>query len=321
MRRAVAGKTGDQKISDADSAAFARLFTPPPTPPQASAVPDVSTKSSKPEKVGAGWRRGGGGPRWRGGVTRPFTGFDRPRAACHVASRTTGLIEAVGAGSKGTKASGSASESHAGPGESAEAAFLFFVAAASTRRRTRKDTPPSPRHVCAWLTQRASSPPPHPTQSFSLHIGGDLHLPTRKTERPAVTAATSTPVRDPFDGVPLRAWAERLGARVMPAYEAVKAEDARRKAAAKAGAADAAAAPLAAPIVPTFLPFTRWAASSPAIQSTLVAEDVATRPKARLSWYHPDDTMVPRGWFTGGLLADLAYYRPFRAPVAPAKAA
>lgn len=106
----------------------------------------------------------------------------------------------------------------------------------------------------------------------------------------------------------------------MPAYEAVKAEDARRKAAARAGG-DAAATPLPTPTVPSFLPFTRWAATSPAIQATLVVEeDVKVRPKARLSWYHPDDTMVPRGWWKGGLLADLAYYRPFRAPVAAAAA-
>lgn len=27
--------------------------------------------------------------------------------------------------------------------------------------------------------------------------------------------------------------------------------------------------------------------------------------------YHPDDTMVPRDWWSGGLLADLKYYSPF----------
>ena len=106
----------------------------------------------------------------------------------------------------------------------------------------------------------------------------------------------------------------------MPAYEAIKAEDARRKAAARA-VGDAVAAPLAAPTVPSFLPFTRWAATSPAIQSTLVVEeDVKVRPKARLSWYHPDDTMVPRDWWRGGLLADLDYYRPFRTPAVAAAA-
>lgn len=111
----------------------------------------------------------------------------------------------------------------------------------------------------------------------------------------------------------------------MPAYEAVKAEEARRKAErtllARGGgsgasplAADAVAvAPLS---VPSVFPLTRWAASSPAVRSTLVAaDDPKERPKARLSWYHPDDTMVPRDWFKGGLLKDLEYYRPFRSPV------
>lgn len=57
---------------------------------------------------------------------------------------------------------------------------------------------------------------------------------------------------------------------------------------------------------------TRRAASSASIRDTLIAEDPKTRKKARMSWYHPDDTMVPRDWFKGGLLADLKYYSPFR---------
>ena len=81
----------------------------------------------------------------------------------------------------------------------------------------------------------------------------------------------------------------------MPAYEAVKAEEARRKAEAVANgnpSAPLVASPLS---VPSVFPLTRWAASSPAVRSTLVAaENPKERPKARLSWYHPDDTMVPR---------------------------
>ena len=112
----------------------------------------------------------------------------------------------------------------------------------------------------------------------------------------AAAAAESPRLHDPFEGVPLRAWAESLGERVMPAYEAVKAEEARRKAEMLAnggsGQAPLAASPLS---VPSVFPLTRWAASSPAVRSTLVAaENPKERPKARLSWYHPDDTMVPR---------------------------
>lgn len=153
-------------------------------------------------------------------------------------------------------------------------------------------------------------------QSFKLHIGGEITLPTRFQAPPSASPSSSTSsspsksanelaaaaaaeaprLHDPFEGVPLRAWAERLGERVMPAYEAVKAEEARRKkaeAAAKgSGSASFAASPLS---VPSVFPLTRWAASSPAVRSTLVAaDDPKERPKARLSWYHPDDTMVPR---------------------------
>ena len=67
------------------------------------------------------------------------------------------------------------------------------------------------------------------------------------------------------------------------------------------------------PAVPAVLPFTHWAANSDRVRATLV-DDKATRPKARLSWYHPDDTMVPRDWFRSGLLEDLKYYRPFAKP-------
>lgn len=94
-------------------------------------------------------------------------------------------------------------------------------------------------------------------------------------------------------------------------------------AAARAAAGEAAAAPPASIPFPHFLPFTRWAAASPAVRATLVAPAPADRPKARLSWYHPDDGMVPRGWWRAGLLADLAYYKPFQAVegAAPAAAA
>ena len=155
-------------------------------------------------------------------------------------------------------------------------------------------------------------------QSFKLHIGGEITLPTRfqapssppcsstssstsANDFAAAAAAEAPRLHDPFEGVPLRAWAERLGERVMPAYEAVKAEEARRKAEALAakgnsGGASASFAVVAAPLsVPSVFPLTRWAASSPAVRSTLVAaDDPKERPKARLSWYHPDDTMVPR---------------------------
>lgn len=157
----------------------------------------------------------------------------------------------------------------------------------------------------------------HLQKAYKLHIGADFFLPT-KTNKPAPVAAPAekSSLRDPFDGLPLKAWAERLGERVMPAYELIKEEQKQAKLAAAAAAKSATAVvkDLPVPSIPHILPFTRWAAQSKTIQSTFIAaEDPKQRPKARLSWYHPDDTMVPRDWWKGGLLADLKYYKPFGA--------
>ena len=63
--------------------------------------------------------------------------------------------------------------------------------------------------------------------------------------------------RDPFEGLPLRAWAEKLGERVMPAYELIKEEQAGAKLAAKA-LGKTVDAELSVPSIPHVLPFTRW---------------------------------------------------------------
>lgn len=63
------------------------------------------------------------------------------------------------------------------------------------------------------------------------------------------------------------------------------------------------------------------------IRNTLIADDPKTRKRARLSWHHRMTRydwvaatvvqshlyiqMVPRDWFTKGLLADIEYYNPF----------
>ncbi|KAK9843051.1 hypothetical protein WJX74_006228 [Apatococcus lobatus] len=156
-------------------------------------------------------------------------------------------------------------------------------------------------------------------KTFDLHIGATLPLPTtdkRKTHNPeplptpgaSLEGATSGSVlTDPFAGLPFRNLAEKLGAHMAPALEQLRAD--KRKARAVDPAVAAAAVELLP--VPHLLPFTRWASQSEIFKSTLIAEDPKIRKKARLSWYHPDDTMVPRGWWKGGLLADLAYYKPF----------
>ncbi|KAL3137270.1 hypothetical protein ABBQ32_006816 [Trebouxia sp. C0010 RCD-2024] len=153
-------------------------------------------------------------------------------------------------------------------------------------------------------------------KSFNLHIGADLKIPTvdkRKTHvvevQPQLSAAERAAASDPFAGLPLKAWADSLGERVAPAFQAVQEEQRRSNlAAAKLSRQNQ---PLAVPQVPHLFPITRWAAQNETVQKTLVAEDSKKRQKARLSWYHPDDTMVPRGWWKMGLLEDLKYYRPF----------
>jgi len=148
-------------------------------------------------------------------------------------------------------------------------------------------------------------------QSYKLHIGGNLSIPSADaTAKPQYSHQEAEPHRmyDPFEGLPFRMFAEKMGDRIMPALQAAR-DDKRRSGVNTRHASEREQ--FAIPEVPHVLPFTRWAANSNTIRSTFVAEDPATRKKARLSWYHPEDSMVPRGWWKNGLLADLKYYNPF----------
>lgn len=152
-----------------------------------------------------------------------------------------------------------------------------------------------------------------PAKSFNMHIGGNLHIPTKNAqERPQLTQPhrqqQQQELVDPFEGLPFRGFAEKLGDAVLPAMQA--ARDAERQAKQQARKATEEAE-VVMPLVPHVLPFTRWAATSTSFRSTFIADPPKQRKKARLSWYHPDDTMVPRDWFRGGLLADMKYYMPF----------
>ena len=103
-----------------------------------------------------------------------------------------------------------------------------------------------------------------PLQTMHLHIGGDLHIPVRdnrfahpsREEQQQQEARSS----DPFEGLPLRAWAEKLGERVMPAYELIKEEQAAAKIAAKSMGKQVQEVYL--PKIPHVLPFTKWCAPS-----------------------------------------------------------
>lgn len=151
-------------------------------------------------------------------------------------------------------------------------------------------------------------------KSFKMHIGASLHIPTRNAkelpvpEQPAAGVEVGAAAADPFEGLPFRGLAERLGGSMLPALEA--AREAERQAKLSGRRAAEEAEPFVPP-VPHLLPFTRLAASSTEFRSTFIAEPPKDRKKVRLSWYHPDDTMVPRDWFRGGLLADIKYWSPF----------
>lgn len=66
-----------------------------------------------------------------------------------------------------------------------------------------------------------------PLQTFSLHIGADLKLPTPDSQRhsrfEAAPAAMpqAQAASDPFEGLPFRAMAERMGEAMSPVVQAV----------------------------------------------------------------------------------------------------
>jgi hypothetical protein len=94
-------------------------------------------------------------------------------------------------------------------------------------------------------------------QTLHLHIGGDLQIPVRDNKYAMPASQHQEQQRkDPFEGLPLRAWAEKLGERVMPAYELIQEEQRAVKQAAKA--MQHQVQELHVPEIPHLLPFTRW---------------------------------------------------------------
>ena len=94
-------------------------------------------------------------------------------------------------------------------------------------------------------------------QSFPFHLGATINVPTSEARyQPQANAMpmAEAPKRDsPFAGLPLQAWAERLGERIMPAYELIKEEQKKSKLAAKPAVETP---PTYA--VPHLFPITRW---------------------------------------------------------------
>jgi hypothetical protein len=147
------------------------------------------------------------------------------------------------------------------------------------------------------------------TPSFTFHMGSNLRISgvENLSRLPKADLGPKSKAHDPFQGLPLYGLAEYLGDRVMPVLETAKKEQMNHQRQAKL---HGESAEVVIPYIPALLPVTRWASQDAQFRSTLVVDESSPQ-KARLSWYHPEDTMVPREWFSKGLLEDLKYYSPF----------
>lgn len=158
---------------------------------------------------------------------------------------------------------------------------------------------------CALLPARAMS-----TMAPTMYVGAELPMvlvkPGSKTHAEELMESSNTkkPFKDPFEGMPFRMIADYLGDRLFPNVEEIRVEESKKKKTSQATQV------FEAPAIPHVLPITRWASKSENFRKTLVVDETTTM-KPRLSWYHPDDTLVPRDWFKKGLLEDIKYYKPF----------
>lgn len=114
--------------------------------------------------------------------------------------------------------------------------------------------------------------------------------------------ATSQKINDAFAiEAPFASIATRVGDLAEPLMEALL--EAKRN-----GRPDPKDIPLYMPDVPLFCPVSRWASNSEVLRQVLVVDAEKEPLKPRMSWYHPDDRMIPRGWFNEGIVADMHYY-------------
>jgi hypothetical protein len=102
---------------------------------------------------------------------------------------------------------------------------------------------------------------------------------------------------------PFKKFASRMGEGLLdPLLDAIKDSELSNKYSKQAKTTE-----VYVPEIPHLLPVARWARDNAVLRDVLV-HDETVEVKPRLSWYHPDDRMVPRGWFQEGLAADFAYY-------------
>eukprot|EP00210_Caulerpa_lentillifera_P001685 g1620.t1 len=160
--------------------------------------------------------------------------------------------------------------------------------------------------VSVSLRSVATAPWPE-SESDSDNIVPETVRETKPVEKTPAQKDASLSFMDPFESVPLSKLATYLGERFSPKLEEIKkSEDAKTR-------PKSYKEVMEPPSIPHFLPLTKWAAESKEVRETLIVDE-AHRQRPRLSWYHPDDTMVPKGWFSKGLWEDIKYYRPFMKP-------
>lgn len=62
------------------------------------------------------------------------------------------------------------------------------------------------------------------------------------------------------------------------------------------------------PQVPIFCPLTKKIRDNEFVRETLVHDDTDKPIKPRLTWYDPNEGIIPTDWFEDGICSDLDYY-------------
>eukprot|EP01025_Chloroclados_australasicus_P063024 TRINITY_DN830_c0_g1_i7.p2 TRINITY_DN830_c0_g1~~TRINITY_DN830_c0_g1_i7.p2 ORF type:complete len:273 (-),score=25.96 TRINITY_DN830_c0_g1_i7:381-1199(-) len=142
---------------------------------------------------------------------------------------------------------------------------------------------------------------------YTWHIGADIHLYSSRENEEKLRNMADVNHRESS----MARLADQLADLLWPScQETVDAAMAESKEMARKMPIFVEEPAYEPPKVPHMLPFTSWFRNNEAMRQSFVCNK-DTRCKPRLSWYNPNDGMVPSGWLTEGLLADLAYYKPF----------
>jgi hypothetical protein len=157
---------------------------------------------------------------------------------------------------------------------------------------------------------------PSMKEEVVFNFGASFRTYMKKSEAVRLSASEEKGMRGagPFEDIPFSGLAEYLGGSYLDSMEQTKESEEKKN----EGSSNH---PLCRPIrseevhaampVPRFLPFTSVFARTDAFKSTFVVDDDKSKRKTRLSWYNPQDGMVPSNWLKDGLLADMKWNKPF----------